>query len=67
MPPLYYDLSTDPHELNNLAGKPEHAAPMLALSQRMLNWRIAFNRRDLTGVARTLNGPVEADRQRRIV
>lgn len=67
LPPLYFDLAADPYELENRAADPASAAPMLELAQRMLDWRIAFNRRDLTGTALTRNGPIEADRERRIV
>ncbi|MBX3704966.1 MAG: hypothetical protein KF822_14425, partial [Steroidobacteraceae bacterium] len=67
MPPLYYDLEADPHELHNRAGDAAAAPAMLAMAQRMLDWRIAFNRRELTGVALTVDGPVAAARERRIV
>jgi arylsulfatase A-like enzyme len=67
MPPLYYDLATDPHELDDRAGDPSAAPRILAMAQRMLDWRLAFNRRELTGTALTVNGPVEAARGRRIV
>jgi arylsulfatase A-like enzyme len=67
LPPLYYDLAADPQELDNRAADPASAPLMLGLAQRMLDWRMAFNRRDLTGMALTRNGPIEADRQRRIV
>ena len=68
LPPLYFDLTTDPHELNNIADAPERAGEVLAMAQRMLNWRIAFNRRELTGRA-VLDGgeQVTAERHRRIV
>ncbi|MEQ1768220.1 MAG: alkaline phosphatase family protein [Devosia sp.] len=67
LPPLYYDLAADPHELDNRANDPASAQPMLSLAQRMLDWRIAFNRRELTGTTLTRDGPLEADRRRRIV
>jgi arylsulfatase A-like enzyme len=67
LPPLYYDLADDPHELDNRATDPDAAPQMLALTQRMLDWRLSFNRRDLTGIALTGDGPFSAARQRRIV
>ncbi len=67
MPPLYYELTADPHELNDRAGHPAAAPRVLAMAQRMLDWRLAFNRRELTGTSLTVNGPVEAARARRIV
>ena len=67
LPPLYYNLAEDPRELDNRASDPASAPGMLTLAQRMLDWRVAFNRRELTGIALTRNGPVHTTRQRRIV
>jgi arylsulfatase A-like enzyme len=67
LPPLFYDIAKDPAELNNLSGQPAHAAAELAMARRMLSWRMAFNRRELTGI-RLMNGTqVHAARSRRIV
>jgi arylsulfatase A-like enzyme len=67
LPPLYFDLVADPGELNNLAAKPESAPDMLAMAQRMLTWRMVFNRRELTGIRVAGGTQVHAARSRRIV
>lgn len=67
MPPLYYDLADDPHELNNLAADPACALQMLDLARRMLTWRMVFNRRELTGIRVQNTGPLHAARSRRIL
>lgn len=41
MPPLLYDLSTDPEEQYNVADDPVHAATVLACCQKLLRWRMA--------------------------
>ncbi|WP_374368678.1 alkaline phosphatase family protein [Dongia sp.] len=40
MPPLLFDLSSDPAEMNNLAGDPAHAGIMLEMAQKLLSWRL---------------------------
>jgi arylsulfatase A-like enzyme len=67
LPPLYYDIAADPAELNNLAGDPAHAVAERDMARRMLNWRIAFNRRELTGIRLQKGTQVHAARKRRIV
>lgn len=67
LPPLYYDLTKDPGELNNLAGDPSSAPDMLALARRMLTWRMVFNRRELTGIRLQKGTQVHAARERRIL
>jgi arylsulfatase A-like enzyme len=64
---LLFDLDADPHELNNLADQPEHLALQQTLMARMLDWRLSFARREMTGIALTSRGVVEAERDRRIV
>ncbi len=66
LPPLYYDLARDPGELRNLAGDPAQAPAILAMAQRMLNWRMAYNRRDLTGICVHDGQQTHAARNRRI-
>ncbi|MHA1565992.1 MAG: alkaline phosphatase family protein [Alphaproteobacteria bacterium] len=66
LPPLYFDLEKDPAELNNLAGDSRYAAPMLALAQRMLTWRMAYNRREMTGMCLKSGTQQIAARHRRI-
>lgn len=67
LPSLYFDLRADPHELRNLAGDPGTAALQLEMARRMLDWRLGFARRELTGVTLDASGVRHADRARRIV
>jgi arylsulfatase A-like enzyme len=67
LPPLCYDLEADPHELQNLAGQAGYAALERDMARRMLNWRIVFNRRELTGIRVHDGKQVHAARGRRIV
>ncbi|MBN9306515.1 MAG: hypothetical protein BGO82_06200 [Devosia sp. 67-54] len=66
LPPLYYDLEADPHELDNRAGDPAAMPGMLALAQRMLSWRMLFNRRELTGIRLQRGRQIHAAPERRI-
>jgi ABC-type oligopeptide transport system ATPase subunit/arylsulfatase A-like enzyme len=66
LPPLHFDLATDPNELYNLAGDPDAARAQLDLAGRMLDWRLAFARRDLTGMTLDSSGVHQAERRRRI-
>ncbi len=54
--PLLFDLQTDPKELCNLAGKPEHAATLLRLTQKLLSHRMCHADQTLTGYKITLDG-----------
>ncbi len=67
MPPLYYDLASDRYELNNLAGMPDHAPAMLGMAQRMLTWRMTFNRRELTGIRLQKGKQLHAAPSRRLL
>jgi arylsulfatase A-like enzyme len=67
LPPLFYDIAKDPAELNNLSGQPAHAAAELEMTRRMLSWRMAFNRRELTGIRLQDGTQIHAARSRRIV
>ena len=40
MPPLLFDLRSDPSEFENLASRPEHAHTVLTYCQRLLRWRM---------------------------
>ena len=40
MPPLLFDLHSDPGEFDNVADRPENAAIVLDMCQRMLRWRM---------------------------
>lgn len=39
LPPLLFDLTADPDNLVNLAGKPEYAAVQLEMAEKLLSWR----------------------------
>jgi arylsulfatase A-like enzyme len=47
LPPLLFDLRGDPHELRNRAGDPVCHEVMLAMAQRMLDWRMHHAEREL--------------------
>ncbi len=40
VPPLLFDLNTDPGEFDNLAQQPEHAETSLRYCQKLLRWRM---------------------------
>jgi arylsulfatase A-like enzyme len=66
LPHLYFDLANDPHELQNLANDPARSPQMLGLAAAMLDWRLAYARRELTGIHLDSAGPHYAERARRI-
>lgn len=66
LPPMFFDIENDPAELVNLAGNADAGAPMLELAQRMLNWRMVYNRREMTGMSLKGGRQDEAARERRI-
>ena len=47
LPPLLFDMRADPHEMDNLAGRPEHNEVMLRYAQKMLSWRMRHAERTL--------------------
>jgi arylsulfatase A-like enzyme len=59
LPPLFFDLAEDPHELRNRAGDPAHAARVLEYAQKMLSWRMRHDERTLTGLHLCAQGVVE--------
>lgn len=65
LPPLFFDLADDPDELRDGANDPSYAAHVLAMTQKMLSWRLTKAERTLTGIALTKNGLVECPRARR--
>jgi arylsulfatase A-like enzyme len=69
MPPIFYDLDRDPHELENRAADPAYAAAVLAYAQRLLSLRMRHAERTLTGALVTPMGVIEARREgrRRVV
>jgi arylsulfatase A-like enzyme len=56
LPPLFFDLHADPHEMANRAADPGAAAPMLEHAQKLLSWRLEHAERTLTGYRATPQG-----------
>jgi arylsulfatase A-like enzyme len=40
LPPILFDLETDPDELHDVADQPQYQAALLEMSQRLLRWRM---------------------------
>ena len=53
MPPIFFDLRSDPAQIVNRAGDPAYAATVLDYAQRMLAWRMRHAERTLTGMKLT--------------
>ena len=58
LPPLLFDLAQDPHEMTNLADRPEMAPIVLRYAQKMLDWRLTHAERTLTNMVLTEGGVV---------
>jgi arylsulfatase A-like enzyme len=58
LPPLFFDLETDPHELRNLAGDPGHREAMLGAAQALLSHRLVHAERTLTATHLGSEGPI---------
>ena len=58
LPPLLFDMVADPHEMNNLADRPDMAATVLEYAQQMLSWRLTHADRTLTNMQLTEDGVV---------
>jgi arylsulfatase A-like enzyme len=56
LPPLFFDLKADPGQFINRADDPVYAARKGEYAARMLNWRLGFADRTLTGYRATPNG-----------
>ncbi|MBT5665203.1 MAG: alkaline phosphatase family protein [Rhodospirillaceae bacterium] len=56
LPPLFFDLENDPGQFNNVAEDPAYAARVLEYTQKMLNWRLHYAERTLTGYIATPDG-----------
>jgi arylsulfatase A-like enzyme len=56
LPPLLFDLGKDPGQFVNRAADPAYAARLAEYSAKMLDWRLGFADRTLTGYRATPNG-----------
>jgi arylsulfatase A-like enzyme len=56
LPPLFFDLKDDPGQFVNRANDPAYAARQGEYAARMLDWRLGFADRTLTGYRATPNG-----------
>lgn len=66
MPPIFFDLDTDPAQVVNRAADPDYAGKVLDFAQRMLAWRMTHAERTLTGMKLTQHaGLVERREPRR--
>lgn len=64
LPPLFYDLERDPHELDNRAGDSAYRDLVLRYAQKMLSWRMSSEDRTLTHVILGPEGPRSRQRRR---
>src|SRR5258706_2316608 len=58
LPPLFFDLQTDPHEFHNLADDRVYAPLVLQHAQKLISWRLAHEDRTLTHMMATADGLV---------
>ena len=65
LPPLLFDLESDPGELVNLADDPAYRDVRLEMAEKLLAWRARHLDRQLTGIELTESGPVSAGLDRR--
>jgi arylsulfatase A-like enzyme len=56
LPPLLFDLKKDPGQFVNRATDPAYATKLAEYSSKMLDWRLGFADRTLTGYRATPNG-----------
>jgi arylsulfatase A-like enzyme len=53
LPPIFFDLDTDPEQIVNRATEAAYAPVVLEYAQRMLSWRMQHQERTLTGMKLT--------------
>jgi arylsulfatase A-like enzyme len=58
LPPLFFDLQTDPGEFVNRAGVAEYAPLVLEYAQKMLSWRMNHDEQTLTHIMLREDGPI---------
>lgn len=58
LPPLFFDLRDDPHQFVNRAADPAYAPLVRDYAQKMLDWRLRFAERTLTGFRASPEGLV---------
>ena len=51
LPPLFFDLQKDPGQLVNVVKDPAYTSSILTMAQKMLDWKIRFADKTLTGYA----------------
>jgi len=56
LPPLFFDLKKDPGQFVNRAGDSAYAGRMAEYAAKMLDWRLGFAERTLTGYRATPRG-----------
>jgi arylsulfatase A-like enzyme len=56
LPPLFFDLKADPGQFVNRAGDPAYAGRLVEYAQKMLDWRLGYADRTLTGYRATPRG-----------
>ena len=58
LPPLFFDLQTDPGEFVNLANVAEYAPLVLEYAQKLLSWRMNHDEQTLTHIVLKEDGPI---------
>jgi len=56
LPPLLFDLQKDPSQFVNCAADPAYAAIVADYARKMLDWRLGYAERTLTGYRATPQG-----------
>ena len=59
LPPLFFDLEADPDQFENRAEDPAYTGRVLEYAQKMLNWRIRYAERTLTGYSASPEGLIK--------
>ena len=62
LPPLLFDLHTDPWEMNDLSGDPAYRDVMLEMAHKMLSWRLVHQEHVLTNLHNGPNGVEDRSR-----